>query len=100
MSVVVIGELEAGFQGGNRYMENLEALERFIAKPTVVIIPVTRNTSKYFGQIKYNLKRRGTPIPLNDIWIAAQCIEHNAPLATYDKHFKIIESLQFWESPT
>lgn len=97
MSVVVIGELEAGFRGGNRYNQNLEILERFISRPSVIVLPVSRTTSKYFGLIKHDLKLKGTPIPLNDIWLAAQSKEHNAPLLTYDKHFAQVDDLNLWE---
>ena len=96
VSVVVIGELEAGFRGGTRYAENIEILERFLARPTVETLEVTRETGDCFGQIKDALRRKGTPIPVNDIWIAAQCIERGSVIVTYDKHFSDIDGLRIW----
>ena len=95
-SVVAIGELEAGFRGGSRYRQNIEELERFLGLPTVETLPVTRETSDYFGRIKDSLRKNGTPLPLNDIWIAAQCLETGAVLITYDKHFSQVAGLRVW----
>ena len=100
VSVIVIGELEAGFRGGSRYAENLALLERFLARPTVEILPVSRDTGNCFGRIKSALRAKGTPIPINDVWIAAQCLETGAVLLTYDRHFATIDGLRMWpETP-
>ncbi len=96
-SVVAIGELESGFRGGSRYAENLEILERFLSKPTVETLAVTRETSECFGRIKNTLRKKGTPIPINDIWLAAQCVENGAVLVTYDRHFSAIDGLRLWQ---
>lgn len=96
MSVIVIGELEAGFRGGNRYKENLNHLDSFLSRSSVAILPISRTTSNYFGLIKNALKRNGTPIPINDIWLAAQSIEHKLVLATYDKHFTLINGVELY----
>lgn len=95
-SVIVIGELEAGFRGGSRYSANIEILERFLTKQPVEILPVTRDTSDAFGRIKNTLRQKGTPIPINDVWIGAQCIETGAHLLTYDRHFSQIDGLRIW----
>lgn len=95
-SVIMIGELEAGFRGGSRYAENLALLERFLAKPTVEILAVSRDTSNCFGRIKSALKTKGKPIPVNDVWLAAQCMETGAVLLTYDRHFAAIDGLRVW----
>ena len=96
-SVVAIGELESGFRGGSRYAENLEILERFLSKPTVDTLAVTRETGECFGRIKNTLRKKGTPIPINDIWLAAQCVENGAVLVTYDRHFSAIDGLRLWQ---
>jgi tRNA(fMet)-specific endonuclease VapC len=96
-SVVAIGELESGFRGGSRYAENLEILERFLSKPTVETLAVTRETGECFGRIKNTLRKKGTPIPINDIWLAAQCVENGAVLVTYDRHFSAIDGLRLWQ---
>jgi tRNA(fMet)-specific endonuclease VapC len=98
-SAIAIGELEAGFRGGSRYVENIGILNRFLAKPTVETLPVTRDTGECFGRIKDSLRRKGTPIPMNDIWIAAQCMEVGAVLITYDRHFTAVDGLRLWDVP-
>lgn len=95
-SVVVLGELEAGFRGGSRYAENLAVLERFLAKPSVTTLPVSRETSDCFGRVKDALRRQGTPLPINDVWLASQCLETGAVLVTYDQHFGAIGGLRLW----
>ncbi len=100
MSAIVIGELEAGFRGGKRYAANLTVLERFLAKPTVEILPVGRITGECFGRIKQALKAKGTPIPINDVWLAAQSMETGALLVTYDTHFNHVDGLRIWTPPS
>ena len=93
-SVIVIGELETGFRGGTRYRKNIDILEQFLAIPTVETVEVTRETSECFGVIKDALRRKGSPVPVNDIWIAAQAIERGAVVVTRDRHFSIIDGLR------
>lgn len=95
-SAIVIGELEAGFRGGNRYLQNVRILNRFLTRPTVEILPVGRETSDCFGRIKQKLKEKATPIPINDVWIAAQCLETGSVLVTYDQHFTCVDGLRLW----
>ncbi len=97
-SVIAIGELEAGFRGGSRYSENIEILERFLSKPAVRTLSVTRETSEYFGRIKHSLRKNGTPIPLNDVWLAAQCLERGTVLITLDTHFARVSGLRVWNT--
>lgn len=97
MSIFVLGELYAGFKGGNKEQENTQLLKRFIQKPTVEILEATEETSKIFGQIKTDLKKAGTPLPINDVWIAAHTLESGSTLITYDIHFREIPGLRIWE---
>ena len=98
-SAIVIGELEAGFRGGSRYADNLAVLDRFLGRPTVEILPVRRETGDCFGRIKHALKIKGTPIPVNDVWVAAQCMETGSVLVTYDRHFDVVDGLRLWCPP-
>jgi len=98
-SVVVIGELEVGFRGGSRYAGNLSMLDRFLTIPSVEVLPVRRETSDCFGRIKHALKTKGTPIPVNDVWLAAQCMETGSVLVTYDRHFDLVDGLRLWCAP-
>jgi len=54
-------------------------------------------TAERFALIKDALKRKGKPIPVNDIWIAAQCMETGAILLSRDLHFSAIEGLLVWQ---
>jgi tRNA(fMet)-specific endonuclease VapC len=100
LSVIVIGELYAGFAGGNKYKSNIELLKKFISKPAVEVLPVEYGTAEIFGEIKSELKKKGNPIPINDVWIAAHCFETGAKLLTFDRHFKFIPGIRIWEEIT
>lgn len=97
MSVIVLGELFAGFQGGTKFSRNKALLEDFLSKPTVQLLDVSRETAEIFGEIKHQLKKEGTPIPLNDVWLAAQALETGARLVSLDSHFGKVKGLRMWE---
>ena len=94
VSVIVLGELYAGFKGGSKEFENKKLLELFLGKSTVQVINVTEETADIFGTIKNILKNAGTPLPVNDIWIAAHAMEFGANLLSFDKHFRQIPGLR------
>lgn len=98
MSIFVLGELYAGFKGGTKELRNSKMLADFLHKPTVATIDATQETSEIFGTIKNFLKKAGTPLPINDIWIASHAVETGAVIVTYDKHFKKIAGLRIWDS--
>jgi len=98
MSVFVLGELCAGFREGGKNRENTLRLDRFLQKPAVEILDATRDTADCFGLVKASLRKAGTPIPFNDVWIAAQALETGAVLVTFDDHFKVVPGLRIWES--
>jgi tRNA(fMet)-specific endonuclease VapC len=97
MSIFVLGELYSGFRGGRQEKKNREFLGIFLSKPTVKIFPAGHDTAEIFGRVKDTLRRAGTPIPINDVWIASQAIESGAQLITYDQHFKKVKGLILWE---
>jgi tRNA(fMet)-specific endonuclease VapC len=96
MSIFVLGELYTGFSGGSKEQENREILNRFLLKPTVKILNATLETADVFGMLKSKLKAAGTPLPINDIWIAAHAIETGSVLISFDKHFNKISGLRIW----
>lgn len=96
LSVFVLGELFAGFKGGNREAANRELLARFLRKPSVQVLNATAETAEVFGQLKAALKKAGTPLPINDVWIAAHAVETGATLVSYDNHFEKIIGLKIW----
>jgi len=93
ISPIVLGELMFGFRNGNRFEENMDDLNKFINHEVVDLVQIGRITSDRYSRIAAQLKRHGTPIPTNDIWIAAQTIEHGAELISSDLHFEKISGL-------
>lgn len=70
--MTVLGELEAAFELGSRARENRRALEEFIGEPFVDLLDTTASVARHYGRVFSALKRAGTPLPVNDIWIAGQ----------------------------
>ncbi len=93
ISVISIGELLAGFKGGGKEQSNREELGAFLDSPRVVVHPVSEDTSEFYAEIFHNLKKRGRPVPTNDIWIAASAFQNGLVLFTKDEHFKNIPGL-------
>lgn len=93
LSAVVAGELMFGFRCGSRFEKNMEELERFLENPYVAFISVTMTTADRFSRVAAFLRRKGKPIPTNDIWIAAHAMETGADMISFDEHFDIIEGL-------
>lgn len=90
---VVVGELRSGFASGARARANERTLQRFLAKPNVDILFASETTTHHYAAIYAQLRSQGTPIPTNDLWIAALAIEHGLPLVTRDAHFAHIPQL-------
>jgi tRNA(fMet)-specific endonuclease VapC len=97
LSVIVLGELHAGFRGGTRERYNRAQLLQFQSKPTVRVLDVTAETAEIFGQCKATLKQAGAPLPLNDVWLAAQALDTGAVVVTYDSHFRKVAGLRLWD---
>jgi len=100
ISPIVIGELMAGFDGGNKAKQNKIELQKFLESQRIIIYPITLDTSHFFSQIYSTLKTKGKPIPTNDMWIASQALEHGCVVCTHDKHFSFIEGLISGSSAT
>ena len=99
VSAVVVGELLFGFRNGSRYESNRQDLDSFLANPYVSLLPVTIVTADRFGRIAAALKRKGRPLPTNDIWIAAHAMESGAELLSFDHHFAEVDGLA-WVKPS
>jgi tRNA(fMet)-specific endonuclease VapC len=91
--LIVLGEIKAGFHGGTQQRRNEVLLNRLLAKPTVGVLLPSQETAEHYARLFVQLKRAGTPVPDNDLWIAALVLEHNLPLATRDQHFEQIPQL-------
>ena len=96
MSVFVLGELLYGFRGGNRYVQNRRELSAFLDKPSVFVATATDDTSEQFAVTKEALRQAGTPLPMNDVWIASHCLQLGATMVTLDGHFGNVPGLRVW----
>ena len=94
LNSVVLGELLGGFAAGTREPKNRAELARFLDSPRVEVLPITAHTADSYALVYASLRRRGQPIPTNDLWIAASALEHGAGLLTRDAHFAQIDSLR------
>jgi tRNA(fMet)-specific endonuclease VapC len=93
LSPIVLGELRAGFLKGVRQIDNLADLTRFLASPRVEVAALGEETAARYSIILDGLRRAGTPIPTNDVWIAASAMELGATLVTTDSHFQGIPQI-------
>ncbi len=91
LSVIVAAELLFGAENSSNTARHKEEVERFIKACS--IFDITLQTAEYYSKIKSQLRKAGNPIPENDIWIAAICVQNNGQLLTNDQHFFYIEGL-------
>ncbi len=94
ISATVLGELLGGFAAGQRQAANRLELAKFIDSSRVTVVPTTATTADFYALVYAALRRKGTPIPTNDLWIAASSLEHGAALLTLDAHFHQIDGLR------
>jgi len=91
---IVLGELSYGFMKGSRQRFNERKLQEFIRKLQIEIIDVNHNVARKYGIIYLSLVKKGTKIPINDVWIAACCMETGGTLVTRDRHFRQVEQIE------
>jgi len=87
---VALGELRTGFLLGDRRQRNEAELDAFLGNPVVQVMPVDSETSRQYAQIIAELRNAGTPLPTNDIWVAATAARNDATVLTCDAHFGLI----------
>lgn len=90
---IVLGELRAGFAVGSQGPRNEAALRRFLMKPGVAVLYAGEQTTHHYATIYRQLRTQGTPIPTNDMWIAALVLEHSLTLYHRDAHFNALPQL-------
>ncbi len=100
LPAIVVGELWTGFVLGRRREENARELEEFMANAVVVELSVDSQVARIYGEIVADLRSAGTPVPTNDIWIAAVAARAGAPVLTYDDHFEAISRVGSLVLPT
>ena len=93
LNPVVLGELFSGFTRGKREKKNLEELGAFLSSPRVEILEIDEETAPPYAVIYNTLRDAGTPIPTNDIWIAATAMQHGLRVLTRDTHFRKVPQI-------
>jgi len=91
---IVLGELSAAFRIGRRERDNVQALGRFLARPDVEVVDANADVANEYGRVFAALRRAGTPIPTNDIWIAATTVHARGHLLTFDRNFDRVGGLE------
>ena len=88
---VVLGEFDFGIRQSRHYRHYTGWLERSLRHAEIAA--VDEETAKLYGQIRLELKKAGTPIPLNDAWIAAAALQFELPVLSRDAHFDAVASI-------
>jgi predicted nucleic acid-binding protein len=91
---VVFGELNYGFMKGSRQQFNEKKLQQFINQLKVEVIVVDEDVARRYGLIYLSLRTKGSKIPINDVWIAACCMEVGGTLLTKDQHFRAVDQIE------
>jgi tRNA(fMet)-specific endonuclease VapC len=90
---VVVAELRAGFASGTLGRRNEARLSAFLGSPRVAVLYPDEQTTHHYARIFAQLRKQGTPIPTNDIWIASIVVQHDLALLTQDAHFSNLPQL-------
>ncbi len=90
---VVVGELRAGFAHGRRGAENERTLRRFLMKDGVRVVYADDQTTHHYAAVYRQLRKQGTPIPTNDMWLAALVLQHDLALHARNQHFDHLPQL-------
>jgi tRNA(fMet)-specific endonuclease VapC len=93
INTVVLGEFLGGITLGSRRETNMRYLSQFLAAPRVSVLESGRATAEHYADIWVSQRRKGRPIPTNDMWIAASAREHGLLLFTHDAHFREVDGL-------
>lgn len=91
--VIVLGELRAGFRHGGRSDKNERELSEFLQHRLVRVLDVDDEVSQCYAEIYADLRAAGTPVPTNDLWIAAIALKDGLTVLTYDQHFSAVRSV-------
>ena len=90
---IVLGELRAGFAVGSQGARNEAVLRRFLLKPGVDVLYADEQTTYHYANVYRQLRKQGTPIPTNDMWIAALVLQHSLTLYDRDAHFDALPQI-------
>jgi tRNA(fMet)-specific endonuclease VapC len=90
---IVVAELRAGFSLGSKGAQNEAALRRFLLKPGVEVLYADDQTTHHYAGVYRQLRKQGTPVPTNDMWIAALVLQHSLTLCARDAHFDLLPQI-------
>lgn len=90
---VVLAELRSGFLLGRRQAENERVLHTLLLKDGVEVLYADDQTTHHYASVFRQLRKQGTPIPTNDMWLAALVLQHNLALHARDRHFDHLPQL-------
>jgi tRNA(fMet)-specific endonuclease VapC len=93
VNAVVLGELKAGFLKGRHRKKNEQELAEFLASPRARVLGLDEETADRYAVILDSLRSAGTPIPTNDVWIAASAMQHGLRIVTTDQHFRKVRQV-------
>jgi tRNA(fMet)-specific endonuclease VapC len=93
LNPVVLGELSAGFARGSREKRNRDILREFLSSPRVQTAVIDEETAERYAAILTYLWSKGTPLPTNDLWIAASAMQYGLKLITTDNHFRDVPQI-------
>ncbi|MGH9340141.1 MAG: type II toxin-antitoxin system VapC family toxin [Acidobacteriota bacterium] len=93
LPLVVIGELRAGFLCGDRSVQNERTLVRFLSSSRTEVLHPDEQTTHHYARLFFQLRKQGTPIPTNDLWVAALMVQHDLTLCARDQHFDRLPQL-------
>jgi tRNA(fMet)-specific endonuclease VapC len=91
ISLITVGELYYGARKSKQTEKNIHRIDEFVAN--TLVLPCDTLTAQHYGQIKLMLRKKGRPIPENDIWIAALAQQYQLTLVSRDRHFSVIDDL-------
>jgi predicted nucleic acid-binding protein len=91
---VVLGELFFGFMKGSKQQFNEKKLRQVVSRLKIEVIDVNTDVARKYAAIYLALQKKGIKIPINDVWIAACCMEVGGILLTRDKHFESVDQIE------
>ena len=89
---IVLGELYYGARKSRRVAENIARIDDFAARN--IVLGCDTETARRYGEVKNGLRRKGRPVPENDVWIAAMALQNDLILVARDAHFREVEGLR------
>ena len=93
LNPIVLGEFISGFVAGGREKKNRDILRNFLSSPRVQVVDIDDETAERYAVIFTHLRAQGTPIPTNDLWIAASAMQYGLKLLTTDNHYRNVAQI-------